>query len=118
MSGLLYDLWVDGVLYQVPRPVWAHVQFLSDLNSNMAHRLAAMADQLKAARPANVHWTPQIKETLILRAKISPVERQAVMLVFSLTDEELDGWIDRYAKFGIEGLKVTRIQDLREGEAA
>lgn len=119
------ELWIDGTIHIVTHPVWAHVQFLSDLNSNLAARCAALAADVRNAVSPSAskaaaaetfddtppqRWTPAIKEAVINRAKISDEERARVIRAFELTEEELSGWITAYAEHGLDGLKVRSMQ--------
>lgn len=110
-------IWIDFVAHHVTPAVAAHFKFISDLNANMASRAAKVADentrlraQIEATRNAIPHWTPQLKEAVIWRSRLGESERRSVLVAFSLSDEELDGWIARFDRFGINGLKSTALQ--------
>lgn len=58
----------------------------------------------------HIRWSPQRKEMLILRARINEDRRAAVLLIFQLSAEELDGWMERYDAHGVVGLSVKNLQ--------
>lgn len=45
----LRDLWIDGVVYQVPPEVHAHFAFLSSLISTMSDNAARLAERVARA---------------------------------------------------------------------
>lgn len=115
----LRDLWIEGTRHEVPHPVFAHFKFLHDLVSSLAESCARSNEELAvlqaeelARRLGGVRWTPALKEALALRSQTGQPERDAVLLACGITPEELDGWIERYGRFGREGLKPTRLQVL------
>lgn len=116
------DLYIDGVCHQVTDEVLGHVHFLSDLVCRFAYRIDVAEGELKLLREAqktpSVRWTPGIKEAIAIRAAASPAARDAILLAFEISDEELDSWITRYGRYGIEGLKSTKAQVLARGGEA
>lgn len=44
------DLWLLGIRYEVDHAVLAHINFLSDLNSQFADRIGAQAEELNTLR--------------------------------------------------------------------
>lgn len=116
------DLWLLGIRYEVDHAVLAHINFLTDLNSQFADRIGVQAEELNtfrreeiARRAGGVRWTPALKERLAKLSQQGGGHRAAVMLVCEISGDELDGWIARYARFGFEGLKGTRLQALGRG---
>lgn len=59
------------------------------------------------------HWTPSLKAAVVVLAKLGPAERLGLLETFQISNEELDLWTVRYDAYGLEGLKVTRIGQLR-----
>lgn len=112
-----YDVWINGNCHQASQEIAAHIRFLNDLNSQFATRLARQAEEngalnakIAALLVRVAHWTPALKEAVIWRARRSEADRTAMMSVYELSDEELDGWMERFDRFGQDGLKVTTIQ--------
>jgi hypothetical protein len=57
-------------------------------------------------------WNPRCKSIVVERIHNGELTREEAMRRFALSTEELDGWIDRRARHGIDGLSVTRLQEV------
>lgn len=62
---------------------------------------------------ATQRWTAARKEIVVTRILKGKVDREAAMAAHGLTAEELDSWIERFQRFGQEGLQARRLQELR-----
>ncbi len=58
-------------------------------------------------------WTPGRKAEVVARILAGGMTFAQAVEQFALSDEELQGWIDREQKHGRRGLKVSALQALR-----
>ena len=66
-----------------------------------------------AASEPPARWTPMRKARVVRAILAGNLDGLAARLRFDLVEEELSGWISRYVKHGVRGLRTTRLQDYR-----
>jgi hypothetical protein len=63
---------------------------------------------------ANIaRWTVKAKLAVCDAIALGELSRDAAKARYSLTDAELDSWINREARHGMPGLRVTRLKQYR-----
>jgi transposase-like protein len=63
-------------------------------------------------------WTPRRKATVIIALCDGAVTIDEVCRRYDILREELDRWISAFERYGVAGLRATRVQiysDLRKG---
>jgi transposase-like protein len=66
---------------------------------------------------ATVRWTHLRKASVVLDVRLGVTTIAAACAEHGLTFAELDEWLRAYDAFGLDGLKVTRLQKLYQGAA-
>lgn len=62
-------------------------------------------------------WMPRRKAMVVIALRDGTVTIEEVCHRYHLLSEELDGWISAFERYGVPGLRATRVQiydDLRE----
>lgn len=54
-------------------------------------------------------WVPRKKATLILAIRAGAITLEEVLHMYDISMEEFRGWQENFDRFGLGGLKVTRI---------
>lgn len=61
------------------------------------------------------HWSANLKSRIVAAIQDGSITKEDVQNRYKdLSDEELDGWINRGSRFGKAGLMVTKTQMYRE----
>jgi hypothetical protein len=68
--------------------------------------------------PGAVRWVPHRKAEVVAAVLGGLLTSDEACARYSLTPDELLGWRRAMAFHGLEGLRVTRIQQYRQAEAA
>ncbi|MDR3511933.1 MAG: DUF1153 domain-containing protein [Caulobacteraceae bacterium] len=55
-----------------------------------------------------LRWTPQRKASVARAIQIGLISFDDARLAYDLGQAELDGWVARFQRFGLEGLRVTK----------
>lgn len=64
--------------------------------------------------PETRRWVASRKATIVQAVAHGLITRAEVLDRYDLSDEELDFWIEGIEKHGLQGLKVTAIQKLKQ----
>jgi hypothetical protein len=75
--------------------------------------LADIRKRFEILEPQWERWTPQRKIDALNAMDRGDLTYEHAQNVLGISREEIDGWRDRYARFGINGLAVGRLQAVR-----
>ncbi|AQS48309.1 MULTISPECIES: DUF1153 domain-containing protein [Thioclava] len=64
--------------------------------------------------PKTRRWVASRKAVIVQAVAHDLISRDEVLERYGLSDEELDLWIEAIERHGIQGLKVTAIQKLKQ----
>ncbi len=95
--------------------LWAypHQSVAEIADTHRRVRRLARAHIIRALKPGALRWTPETKLAVVLAAKELLVDRRDLLAVYQIGADELTAWEERYARFGLDGLKAQQVQTLR-----
>jgi hypothetical protein len=67
-------------------------------------------------RPGSTHWTPRRKAQLVAAVNGGLLTRNELLRRYSITPLEFETWLASANKFGMLGLRSTRVQDYKDLE--
>ena len=63
--------------------------------------------------PGTRRWVPRRKAKVVAAVEGGLITREEAARLYSISDEEFDGWKAALGRFGMRGLRITRCGDRR-----
>lgn len=67
--------------------------------------------------PDTVRWNARRKAELLLAIRADLISLREAVSLYQLSAEEIAGWLGLFERHGLDGLKTTRAQTYRQGQA-